>query len=424
MRVLWFSERQLPAVTGAPGVGGGWVEGLRRALERYQPEVELGIASPGVVEHDSFSAGNATYFHIAARSPDSGMARVVDRWRHDPVPDGAVSRCEEIASAYAPDIVHVHGAEHYFGLVIPRLRVPAIVSLQGVATVSERFVLSALGMPGTLREIPTTEFLLGRSLHAYFKMRARAGVERRIVACCSEFMGRTEWDRAVLRTLHPNARYHEVGEVLGEVFHQTRWRAGVTGRGETLFCTAGASPLKGAETLLEALALLRRSGVRKTRLRLAGESVHGLLTRRLRKLLGSPELRGAVDILGRCAPAQIAEELAGASAFVLPSHIENSPNALCEAMAVGTPCIAAYVGGVPSLVQNEVDGLLYHDADPYALAGKIDRMLGDQGLAERLGASGRESAQWRHDPERVAAQAVDAYRDVLERRRGAVVRHD
>jgi glycosyltransferase involved in cell wall biosynthesis len=391
---------------------------LRRAVELYQPEVELGIASPGAVEHDPFSAGNATYYHIPTASPVSGTARIVERWRHDPVPDGAVARCEEIARAYAPDIAHIHGAEHYFGLVIPRLRVPAIVSLQGVATVSERFVLSALGISGALREIPTTEFILGRSLHTYYKMRARARVERRIVASCDEFMGRTEWDKAVLRTLRPGARYHEVGEVLGEVFYQTRWRSGVLGGGQTLFCTAGASPLKGTETLLEALKLLRRSGVRRPRLRLAGEAAHGLMARRIRKLLGSPELCGAVDVLGLRTPAQIADELARASAFVLPSHIENSPNALCEAMAVGTPCIAAYVGGVPSLVRNEVDGLLYHDADPFALAGKIDRMLGDHDLAARLGASGRARALQRHDPATVSARAVTAYRDVLGRSRG------
>jgi glycosyltransferase involved in cell wall biosynthesis len=142
------------------------------------------------------------------------------------------------------------------------------------------------------------------------------------------------------------------------------------------------------------------------------------MARRIRKLLGSPELCGAVDVLGLRTPAQIADELARASAFVLPSHIENSPNALCEAMAVGTPCIAAYVGGVPSLVRNEVDGLLYHDADPFALAGKIDRMLGDHDLAARLGASGRARALQRHDPATVSARAVTAYRDVLGRSRG------
>jgi len=415
MRVLWFADAELPAVADARLPGGGWIEGLRRALEQFQPEVELGIASVGDVEHEPFSAGNSTYFHIARRSPDSRIARTVRQWRHNPAPNGAVARCAEIALAYAPDIVHVHGAEHYFGLAIRRLRVPAIVSLQGMATVLQRYCSSALDIPGIMREVPTREFILGSgSLHAFWSMRARAHVERRIVASCNDFMGRTEWDRAVLRMLQPQARYHEVGEVLGEPFYQTKWSGPPIGE-ETLYCTAGDSPLKGVETLLEALALLRRSGVRSPRLRLAGVDVDGAMARRVGKLLESHELRGAVDVLGRCAPTQIAEELAKASLFVLPSHMENSPNALCEAMVVGTPCIAAFVGGVPSLVRDGVDGLLYHDTDPYALAGKIDRLLGDPDLAVRLGTNARDTALQRHDPASVTAQAVDAYRDVLSR---------
>ena len=421
MRILWFADGQLPAVTGAAQSGGGWIEGLRRALEAHHPEVELGIASPGSVAHEPFSAGNSTYFHITPRSPEWRTARVLRRWRQDPVPEGAVERCEEIAHSYEPDLVHVHGAEHYFGLVIQRLRVPAIVSLQGMATVCQRYALGTLDAPGIVREIPTRPFILASGgLYAYFDLRARARMEGRIVASCHDFMGRTEWDRTVLRMLQPQARYHEVGEVLGEPFYQTQWLGPPTGE-ETLFCTAGGSAMKGIETLLEALALLRRSGVRSPRLRLAGTVVHSLMARRIDKLVESPELRGAVELLGSCAPTQIADELAKASGFVLPSHIENSPNALCEAMIVGTPCIAAYVGGVPSLVRGGVDGLLYHDTDHYALAGKIDRLLSDPVLAETLGASGRERALQRHDPARVAAQAVDAYRDVLSRRHAGPV---
>ena len=95
-------------------------------------------------------------------------------------------------------------------------------------------------------------------------------------------------------------------------------------------------------------------------------------------------------------------------------------------MLVGTPCIAAFVGGVPSLVRDGVEGLLYHDADPYALAGKIDRLLGDPALAARLGAKARETAMRRHDPRRVAKQAVGTYREVIDRwceRRPALRQH-
>lgn len=417
MRVLWFADVQLPKVTGVPQGGGGWVEGLRRALEQFAPEVELAIVAPGSVAHRHFSAGNATYFHVPYECNEGRAARVLGRWRHNPVPAGAVARCVDIARAFAPEVVHVHGAEHYFGLAIPLLRVPAVISLQGIASVYERYSLSGLEWQEVLRDVPTRSFLRGNGpLHGHWRMSQRANVERRILGTCNEFMGRTEWDRSVLGLLYPQARYHEVGEVLGEPFDQTQWLGPQPGE-ETFYCTGGGSALKGVELLLEALILLRRSGVRSPRLRLAGGVADGLLARKITALLGAPELRGAVDVLGRCTPNQIAGELASASAFVLPSHMDNSPNALCEAMLVGTPCIAAFVGGVPSLVKDGVEGLLYHDSDPFALAGKMEQLLSDPALAARLGANARETAQRRHDPQTVAGQAVDTYRKVLERRR-------
>jgi glycosyltransferase involved in cell wall biosynthesis len=415
MRVLWYSDVQLPEITGTPAAGGGWIDGLRRALETFAPEIELGIACPGPIAHDPLTVGNATYFHVPHDRLEGRAARVLGRWRHDPVPDGAVARCVAIARNYSPDLVHVHGAEHYFGLAIPHIDAPAVVSLQGIATVLQRFSFAGLRWSEILREVPTGTFASGQGpLHAAWMIQSRAAVERYVLDSCDDFLGRTEWDRNVLKVLRPHARYHEVGEALGEPFWSARWLGRPMGD-SVLYCTGGASPFKGVECLLEALILIRRAGKSRPRLRLAGGVVDGFLARKIRSLLNAPELRGAVDLLGLCSQDQIATELAAASAFVLPSHMENSSNALCEAMLVGAPCIASFVGGVPSLVNDGVEGLLYHDADPFALAGKIDQLLSDPALAASLGANAKETARRRHDPKTVARQAADAYREVLER---------
>ena len=415
MRVLWFADVQLPAVTGESRGGGGWVEGLRSALERFAPDVELGIASPGPVAHEPFRRGNATYFHLAQPPARGRVAAVVTRWRHDPVVGDAVERLVEITDAYEPDVIHIHGAEHHFGLVIPFVQAPAVISLQGVATVLQRYVLSGLHPSEMLRELATQEFVRGNGpIHDYWRMRSRADLEQRILASCGDFMGRTEWDGRVLDLLRPGARYHLVGEILGDPFYEAHWSRQTATNG-VLFCTAGGSATKGVECLLEAIILLRRAGLRRPVLRVAGNVLEGSLARKIGSLLEAPELRDTVTMLRRCAPVQIAEELTHASVFVLPSHMENSPNSLCEAMLVGTPCIAAYVGGVPTLVKDGVEGLLYNDSDPFALAGTIDRLLGDPDLAARLGAQAHATAVPRHDPECVVRCARDTYRDLLSR---------
>jgi glycosyltransferase involved in cell wall biosynthesis len=415
MRVLWFADVQLPAVTGVAESGGGWVEGLRRALCMTDADIELAVAAPGPVVHETLRVGGVTYYHIHHPLPEARIARAVTRWGHSPAPVGALRRCLEIVADYRPDIVHVHGSEHYFGLVAEVVQVPVVVSLQGIATVYERYSFVGLSCMDTMRMIPTRAFLRGDGpIHDHAGLRARAATERRIMASCDDFMGRTEWDRSVLSLLRPGGRYHEVGEVLAELFYLAEWSP-ERALDNTVYCTGGASALKGVECLLEALLLLRRSRTRAPRLRLAGHVLGGASAGKIRRLLAAPELNGAVDVLGPLPPDSIAKELTAAAMFVLPSHLDNSPNALCEAMLVGIPCIASYVGGVPSLVTDGVDGLLYQDSDPYALASKIDRLFGNPALAASLGARGRERARLRHDPRVVAGQALAAYGDVLGR---------
>lgn len=68
-------------------------------------------------------------------------------------------------------------------------------------------------------------------------------------------------------------------------------------------------------------------------------------------------------------------------AIGFPTHADNSPNSLAEAMAVGTPCVASAAGGIPTLAREGVDALLVQDDDPYALAGTILRLIDDRALA-------------------------------------------
>jgi glycosyltransferase involved in cell wall biosynthesis len=413
MRVLWLAPEQLPAVTGTAMTGGGWLESLRSALELYAPEIELGIASHGYIPHEPFSAGNATYFQIAQPDPTTRLRGVARSWMHDVAPVVSVESTRAIAGAFAPDVVHVHGAEHYLGLGVLDGDVPVIVSLQGFATICQRYMLVGFAWQEALRELLTKEVLRGAGIfHESWSMRRRAACENRILRECDDFMGRTDWDRALLEAVHPGARYYHVEEALDEVFYAAQWSlegASTT----TILSTTGSLPSKGTELLLDAVSILRRSYDVDIRLRLLGATPErGSMWRPLARRLSRPELRGRVDLLGRQGPRRVAEELCRASVFVQPSHIENSSNSLCEAMLVGVPCVAAHVGGLPSLVQSGVTGILYHDRDEFALAGHIAALLGDENMRVRLGKTARQVALRRHDRKAIAETTARVYRDV------------
>jgi glycosyltransferase involved in cell wall biosynthesis len=416
VKVLWLTPVQLPASKGRDATSGGWMEGLRRALEACEPDVDLTIASWGHIRHEPFRAGNAEYLCISSDDPAGGRLRQLGwRWRPPDAPPGAVEACRRIITRTQPDLIHVHGSESFLGLALGGTNVPSVISLQGIIHALLRHATTGLSPADWLRLSATRE-----SIHGYgfvqhlIQYRSRARTELAIMGLCDAYLGRTDWDRAVLRAARPDARYHRIDEILNPVFARQAWED--PGPGAPLFCTSGSSPFKGLETLLEALAVLRRTTGRDVRLRVAGAVRDGPMWPVVRRMLTDPNLRGAVDLLGVVEPAALASELRQASLYVHPSHMDNSPNALCEAMLAGLPCVASFVGGIPSLVTQEETGLLFHDREPVMLAQAIERLLDDRSLATRLGAAGRVAALDRHDPERVAHTVARIYAEEISKR--------
>ncbi len=77
--------------------------------------------------------------------------------------------------------------------------------------------------------------------------------------------------------------------------------------------------------------------------------------------------------------------LAGADAFVLASHHEGLPVALMEATSVGLPIVASRVGGIPQVLEDEVDAILVPPGEAVPLADAMKRLASDPTLRDRLG---------------------------------------
>ena len=415
MRVLWLTQLQLPAASGAQAMtAAGWLEGLRWALEQYEPEVELGICSWGPTVCEPFSQGNATYFSLRAPRARTRIERIEEAWKLYMIPPEAVDDAVRVVHDFQPDVVHVHGTEHPLGLAALRCATPTVATLQGIVNAIQPFVLDHVPHMEVARSMATREFVRGSSyLHSYLRMRRAASVERTIVRGIHHFIGQTTWDRDVLRLLNPSAAYYECPRALQPAYYDMEWH-GPTDGPTTIFCTSGPSPYKGLETLLQSLALLRDGGYRDVRLRVAGSITDSMMWPMLSRLVARWHLADAITWLGALTADRLAAELEHASLFVLPSHIENESNALIEAMLGGLPCVAASVGGIASVLRDGIDGVLYHDSDPFALAGAVARLIDDPELARRLGQSARERTQQRYAPKAGAYCVKAVYQKILD----------
>ena len=153
------------------------------------------------------------------------------------------------------------------------------------------------------------------------------------------------------------------------------------------------APIKGLDTLLDAVGRLQAAG---TGLRLlivggdADEPRNGH-ERALRDQIERLGLAAAVRFVGPQPQDALPAYYAAADVTVLPSYYESFGMVALEAMACGSPVIASRVGGLVTTVRDGVTGFLVPDGDVDALAERVATLIADPDLRWRIG---REGVRW------------------------------
>ncbi len=90
---------------------------------------------------------------------------------------------------------------------------------------------------------------------------------------------------------------------------------------------------------------------------------------------------------------QVADWMSRCAIFALPSRTEAMGRVLLEAAAAGKCRLAARVDGIPTVIEDGVDGLLVEPESVEQLAAKLEQLMGDPGLRVRLGDAARRRAE-------------------------------
>jgi glycosyltransferase involved in cell wall biosynthesis len=117
-----------------------------------------------------------------------------------------------------------------------------------------------------------------------------------------------------------------------------------------------------------------------------------------------------VRLTGYLSQAEVADVLAAADLFVLPSFAEGVPVVLMEAMASRLPVIATQITGVPELVEAGVSGLLVPPGDAEALAEAIGTLAEDPERIAAMGEAGRAKVVAAFDIDAEARRLADLFR--------------
>lgn len=417
MRILWFTNTPCSAdeLLGNKLNKGGWLKSLEQAITK-EKEIDLHIAFFSKVSLNSFEHNNTTYHPIHIKQKGSKASRFITRF------SGAVFNkktdqiqlIKSIAQKVNPDVIHIHGTEENFGLIQTYVTCPCIISIQGLLSpYLEKFYA---GIPErTARKFSGIKkrVAFNSPAHFYKSMRLNARREQKILKQAKHILGRTEWDRNVCSILSPEGKYYVGNEILRTSFYDEKnsWRKTAFDPVIKLVTISSEALYKGFESILKTASILKQNGV-NFEWQVIGLSPENESVFIAERWLDLNHKHLNVHLRGPKNEVEIAAILNSADIYCQVSHIENSPNSLCEAMLMGMPVIASYAGGTSSLMDHLKEGIFYQDGDPYALAGAVKNLSENFTLAKILGTNARQRAQARHDEKTIVNDLINTYRTV------------
>ncbi len=313
-------------------------------------------------------------------------------FQYPPYDLALASRMAEVAEFYELDLLHVHYAiPHSVSALLARqmlelkgIRLPFITTLHGTD-------ITLVGQdPGYL---PITRFGIDQSdgvtsISEDLKQSTIAGFGiTRPIQVIYNFVNCDVYkpNGAVAQELRP--QYCEPGERL--IVHLSNFRR-----------------VKRVDDVVEVFARIAQA--MPARLMLIGDGPDRSLAEHLALKHG---IQHRIHFLGKQDSVQ--DLLSLADLMLMPSSMESFGLAALEAMACGVPCIATRVGGVPELVDDGVNGLLYEVGDVDSMARGGIALLQDESRRRAMAQAARQTAQNRFCTTRIIPQYEAFYGSVL-----------
>jgi glycosyltransferase involved in cell wall biosynthesis len=181
----------------------------------------------------------------------------------------------------------------------------------------------------------------------------------------------------------------------------------------------GGSPIKGLHILLDALKIVKKY-YPNFKLYISGDNIFskkGLIkklkessyTNIIKRRIIKYNLLQNIYYTGYLDSQKLAKKLSEVSLCINSSSIENMPNSVAEAMLVGTPVIASYVGGTPEMLNYGEYGFLYNYNEPNILANIIISIFSNQNEAISKANKARIIALRIHSPKQLVDNLLSIY---------------
>lgn len=416
MKVLWITNTLFPEAQGLL-IGdkdfkssGGWLIGSSEMLSKTDGISLVVSTMSKMVDEITILKGERIDYVILPFSSN-------------PLSEKYKKILLEVRDSVAPDLIHIHGTEHPFGLSYIKACGPknVVVSIQGMISEIAKYYLSGISRKDIIKNFTLRDLLYGSIISEKRNFIQRGKYEIECLSSVNHVIGRTTFDHDHSLSINQNLHYYFCNETLRPEFYTDCWNYDTCAK-HSIFLSQASYPIKGLHTFLRALPIVLKK-YPDTTVYIAGFDLtcrnggilrkilipgYGLMIRRIMDKFG---LNGIVQFTGALNAAEMKEQLLRSNLFVCPSSIENSPNSLGEAQLLGVPCVGSYAGGIPDMIPDKTCGLLYRYEDYEMLAQRIIDVFED--LKSLDNSNMRQVARERHSQEKNLLQQVHIYKQIL-----------
>ena len=419
MKILWLCNILLPHIAEKVGLKSnpkeGWLVG---AYERIQNtgEVDIVYLFPHNGAEVHYEENNNIFLSYPQR-------------KQEKLEQEQIAVFKRILREHNPDVVHIFGTEYPHALAMVyacealNMLERIVVGIQGMVSVIPEHYFAFLPYKARIA-MTFRDLLRAENLYVKKNVFVKRGIfEQEVLRKVQHVIGRTEWDYACTKQINPKISYHFCNETLRPSFYEKRWDLESIEK-HSIFQAQGQYSLKGFHYTLKAMreiikiypdAKLYTTGKNPLKPSLKEKIRRTYYQKYIAKLIRKYGLEDHVVFLGSLSEKEMCARLLKSHVFVSASSIENSSNALGEAMLLGVPSVCSFVGGTPSMLEHEKEGFLYQENATYMLAYYIMRMFEEGNGVLRFSENARKRAMITHSPDKNTKRTIEIYQTIYSK---------
>ncbi len=332
---------------------------------------------------------------------------------------------QQIYDAEKPDLLQIWGTEFSHGLLAQKVmaHIPSVIYMQGLMSQIAKHYLSDISFSEIIKNITFRDLVSFDNIYQQKnKFLKRASVEAEMLKMAKYVIVENDWCATHCQIINPNIKVLYSKLPIKQEFFNYNWDD--TYVPNTIMSIAGGYPIKGLHILLKAISIVKKQK-KDIKLLIPGDNnvkVNSLkekikitsYSKYLNTLIEKYDLIDNVKFLGRLNSDEMASAMEKSNIFVMPSSIENHSSSLIEAMIVGMPTIATYVGGVPEYITNGENGFIYRYNEYEILAHHILSLLDNPNLAKKIGVNARDSMREKRKISLIKEEVFQIYKTISQ----------